>query len=96
MTIPAQTTPPPIVVAVAGCRAAIRSDDAVFARGDGVFETTLVRSGIVCRLEEHLARLAASAALALASMSPPGSERLWLRSVAATLHPEYAALQRGE
>ena len=32
MTIPAQTTPPPIVVAVAGCRAAIRSDDAVFAR----------------------------------------------------------------
>ena len=82
MTIPAQTTPPPIVVAVAGCRAAIRADDAVFARGDGVFETTLVRSGIVCRLEEHLARLAASAALAGLSCPEAG---VWRAAVAAAV-----------
>ncbi|MDX1881277.1 aminodeoxychorismate lyase [Mycolicibacterium sp. 141076] len=58
------TTPPPIVVAVDGCRATVRADDPVFSRGDGVFETALVRSGAVCLLDEHLARLTASAALA--------------------------------
>lgn len=56
----------------------------------------LVRAVEYGRTRPGAERVAASAALALASMSPPGSERLWLRSVAATLHPEYAALQRGE
>lgn len=56
----------------------------------------LVRAVDYGRTKAGAERVAASAALALASMSPPGSERLWLRSVAATLHPEYAALQRGE
>lgn len=72
------TAPPPIVVAVDGCRAAIRSDDPVFARGDGVFETALVRSGVVWLLDEHLARLAASAALA--GLSCPDSAR-WRAAV---------------
>ncbi|WP_411550589.1 aminotransferase class IV, partial [Mycolicibacterium mucogenicum] len=58
------TTPPPTVVAVDGCQAAIRADDPVFCRGDGVFETALVRDGVVRLLDEHLTRLAASAALA--------------------------------
>jgi 4-amino-4-deoxychorismate lyase len=58
------TAPPPIVVAVDGCRASIRADDPVFSRGDGVFETALVRDGVVVLLDEHLTRLAGSAALA--------------------------------
>lgn len=56
----------------------------------------LVRAVEYGRTKTGAERVAASAALALASMSPPGSERLWLRSVAATLHPDYAALQRSE
>nr|WP_162461865.1 aminotransferase class IV [Mycolicibacterium sp. CBMA 234] len=82
MTIPAQTTPPPIVVAVHGCRASIRADDAVFARGDGVFETALVRSGVVLLLDEHLARLTASAALA-GLVCPPAA--LWRAAIAAAV-----------
>ncbi|MDR3658957.1 MAG: aminotransferase class IV [Mycobacterium sp.] len=58
------TAPEPIVVALDGCRAWIRADDPVFARGDGVFETALVRDGVVCLLGEHLTRLAGSAARA--------------------------------
>jgi 4-amino-4-deoxychorismate lyase len=58
------TVPPPIVVAVDGCRASIRADDPVFSRGDGVFETALVRDGVVVLLDAHLTRLAGSAALA--------------------------------
>lgn len=58
------TDPPPIVVAVDGCRASIRADDPVFSRGDGVFETALVRDGVVVLFDEHLTRLAGSAALA--------------------------------
>lgn len=57
-------TPPPIVVPVAGCLVSVRADDPVFSRGDGVFETALVRDGVVVLLDEHLARLTASAALA--------------------------------
>jgi 4-amino-4-deoxychorismate lyase len=38
-------------------------DDPMFLRGDGVFETLLVRGGRPCLLEAHLARLARSAAI---------------------------------
>ena len=40
----------------------LRADDSMIARGDGVFETLLVRDGRACLLDAHLARLAASAA----------------------------------
>lgn len=43
------------------------------------------------RLRPGGERVAASAALALASMSPRAAERRWLRAVASTLHPDYAA-----
>jgi 4-amino-4-deoxychorismate lyase len=39
------------------------ADDPMFARGDGVFETVLVRSGRACLLDAHLERLARSAAI---------------------------------
>ena len=42
--------------------AVLHPDDPVLARGDGVFETVLVRDGRGCLLEAHLRRLAASAA----------------------------------
>jgi 4-amino-4-deoxychorismate lyase len=51
------------VVALEGCTAEVCADDPVFTRGDGVFETLLVRAGRVCLLDEHLRRLAESAAL---------------------------------
>lgn len=41
----------------------VRPTDPVLTRGDGVFETTLVRGGRACLLEAHLTRLAESARL---------------------------------
>lgn len=38
-------------------------DDPLFLRGDGVFETVLVRDGRPCLLEAHLERLVSSAAI---------------------------------
>jgi len=52
-----------VVVAVDGHRAAIGADDTAFSRADAVFETALVRGGVVCLLTEHLDRLARSAAV---------------------------------
>lgn len=73
------TAPPPIVVAVDGCGASISADDPVFSRGDGVFETALVRHGVVALLDAHLARLTGSAALA--GLPGPDSGR-WRSAVA--------------
>lgn len=42
-------------------RPILHADDPMFARGDGVFETLLIRDGVTCLLEAHLARLARSA-----------------------------------
>jgi len=42
----------------------VRAVDPVLARGDGVFETTLLRDGRPCLLDAHLARLDRSAAIA--------------------------------
>lgn len=39
----------------------LHADDLAAVRGDGVFETLLVRKGNACNLEAHLERLAASA-----------------------------------
>lgn len=41
----------------------VHSEDPTFLRGDGVFETLLVRGGRACLLDAHLARLARSAAI---------------------------------
>lgn len=41
----------------------LRADDAIVSRGDGVFETLLVRGGRPCLLSAHLDRLATSAAI---------------------------------
>ena len=41
----------------------LHADDLAVVRGDGVFETLLVRDGRPCLLEAHLARLAQSARL---------------------------------
>jgi 4-amino-4-deoxychorismate lyase len=46
---------------VARDRPVMRADDPMFARGDGVFETVLVRGGRACLLDAHLDRLARSA-----------------------------------
>lgn len=86
-------TPPPIVVPVEGCLASVRADDPVFSRGDGVFETALVRNGVVVLLDEHLARLTASAALA--GLPRPDSVR-WRAAVSAAVGqwPEGEAVLR--
>lgn len=81
MTTP-RPTAPPIVVAVDGCRASIRADDPVFSRGDGVFETALVRGGVVVLLDEHLTRLVGSAALT--GLPCPDSDR-WRAAAAAAV-----------
>ncbi|MGH3637528.1 MAG: aminodeoxychorismate lyase [Mycobacterium sp.] len=41
----------------------VHADDPMFSRGDGVFETLLVRDGRACLLDAHLERLARSAAI---------------------------------
>ncbi|MCP9271454.1 aminodeoxychorismate lyase [Mycolicibacterium arenosum] len=43
--------------------ALVRTDDPLFSRGDGVFETLLLRAGAPCLLDAHLRRLGESAAL---------------------------------
>src|SRR5262245_2863428 len=43
--------------------ARVRADDPLFSRGDGVFETLLVRDGLPNLLDAHLARFGASAEL---------------------------------
>lgn len=42
--------------------AVLHPDDPILARGDGVFETVLVRDGRACLLDAHLRRLTTSAA----------------------------------
>jgi 4-amino-4-deoxychorismate lyase len=54
-------------------RPVVFADDPMFARGDGVFETLLIRGGVACLLEAHLARLARSAAIV--GLPPPDLER---------------------
>jgi hypothetical protein len=53
----------------------------------------LVRAVEYGRSRKGAEHTAASAALALASISPQASQRQWLRAVAATLHPDYSAMR---
>jgi 4-amino-4-deoxychorismate lyase len=41
----------------------LHADDLAAVRGDGIFETVLIREGRACRLDAHLARLTRSAAM---------------------------------
>jgi len=54
------------------------ADDLAAVRGDGVFETLLVRSGAACLLESHLRRLAHSAQLLDLPAPDPAA---WRRAV---------------
>jgi 4-amino-4-deoxychorismate lyase len=62
---------PAVLVALVGSAAEVRdpaepllfADDLAAVRGDGVFETLLVRDGVPCKPELHLRRLTGSAAL---------------------------------
>lgn len=57
----------------------IYPDDPTLLRGDGVFETLLLRGGLPCLLGAHLARLARSAAIT--GMAAPDPAR-WRHAVA--------------
>lgn len=58
------------------------ADDLAAVRGDGVFETLLVRAGEVCLLDAHLRRLARSAAMV---ELPEPDDGMWRRAVAVAL-----------
>lgn len=53
-------------------------DDLAAVRGDGVFETLLVRDGAACLVEAHLSRLAQSAAM---TDLPPPDLSAWRRAI---------------
>jgi 4-amino-4-deoxychorismate lyase len=59
--------------------AVLNADDPLFARGDGVFETLLLRDGRASLLEAHLARLGSSAAIV--GLAPP-KPAAWRTAVA--------------
>lgn len=71
-----------VVVPVDGYRAAVGAGAPVFSRGDGVFETLLVRDGAICLLDQHLSRLAESAALV--GLAAP-VESLWRSAAGAAV-----------
>lgn len=80
-------TPAVVVVDLAGRvldphTPVLRADDPMIARGDGVFETLLVRDGRACLLNAHLARLAASAATV---GLPPLDDARWRAAIATAL-----------
>lgn len=60
----------------------LRPDDAGVVRGDGVFETTLVVGGVPRDLDEHLARMARSAAMT--DLDLPDATQ-WRRGISAVL-----------
>jgi 4-amino-4-deoxychorismate lyase len=62
----------------AGDEPLVPADDALFLRGDGVFETLLVRGGVPCLLDAHVRRLGESAALT--GLPTPDAAR-WRRAV---------------
>lgn len=62
----------------AAADATVPADDPLFTRGDGVFETLLLRFGVPGLLEAHLSRLAESAAIV--GLPPPDAAG-WRRAV---------------
>jgi 4-amino-4-deoxychorismate lyase len=67
--------------------AVVGAADPLFARGDGVFETLLLRAGRPCLLEAHLARLGSSAAI----VGLPAPEPARWRAAVATAMTQSAA-----
>ncbi|MGB7364158.1 MAG: aminodeoxychorismate lyase [Rhodococcus sp. (in: high G+C Gram-positive bacteria)] len=63
-------------------RPVLHADDLGGVRGDGVFETILVRDGRACRLDAHLARLAESASML--DLAEPDADK-WRRAVTTAL-----------
>ena len=58
------------------------ADDLAAVRGDGVFETLLIRQGAPCLLEAHLARLAQSARMAdLPDPEPASWSQNWVSDI---------------
>ncbi len=83
-----QTTSPGMLVGLLDGRLVpadqplVRPDDAGVVRGDGVFETTLAVAGVPRDLDDHLARLARSAAMT--DLVLPSSAQ-WRRGIDAVL-----------
>ena len=65
----------------------VRADDLGLLRGESVFETARIASGRAVVVQEHLARLARSAAR-LGIAVPPGIEQLTQAAVAAWTQPD--------
>ncbi len=72
-------------------RPIVFADDPMFVRGDGVFETLLVRGGRACLLDDHLERLARSAAVI---GLPPPDLRPWRHAVDTAIGIETAQRSR--
>lgn len=70
----------------------LHADDLAAVRGDGVFETLLVRDGGACLVEAHLRRLAQSAVL---TELPEPDPTVW-RAAIATAVREWTATSDGE
>ena len=68
------------------------ADDLAAVRGDGVFETLLLRDGRACLVEPHLRRLVASAAL----MDLPAPELPQWRAAIAAAEAQWAAQSADE
>lgn len=70
----------------------LHADDLAAVRGDGIFETMLIREGRPCLLEAHLARLTHSAAML--ELPPPDLDR-W-RVAAGTAAQQWTAEGSGD
>jgi 4-amino-4-deoxychorismate lyase len=88
---------PAVVVTLDGTRhdphaPLLHADDLAAVRGDGIFETLLIRDGAPCLLEAHLARLTQSARMT--DLPAPDLDR-W-RAAVATATAHWTADHEGE
>ncbi len=72
----------------------LRADDLGVLRGDGIFETLLVRAGAPWLLDEHLARLARSAARMDLPAPPSGAWKDLVATIVAGWQPDIEAVLR--
>src|SRR5882762_8050997 len=70
----------------------LHADDLAVVRGDGIFESLLVRDGGPCLLEAHLGRLTQSARM----MELPAPDLTRWREAAATAASTWAARSRDD
>ena len=93
----AMSVPAVVIVALDGTvhdpgQPLLFADDLAAVRGDGVFETLLMRDGRACLVEPHLRRLVASAAL----MDLPAPDLPAWRSAIQTAETQWAAQTKDE